>query len=251
MAGVQVLAIADHVSLTGAKELQHICAGRSLQAIPAVELYSKDKQTDYHILAYGFDLDDADFQRFVNQNASDLLALNKRLIARIEKDFPQISMEEFSDFTYPREWGGWKVLQYLRSKELVETIADTIQFYKQYDCAHASADFASIPEICQAIHQAGGYAIIAHPGIKVKYADLDEFRSELIRLLDFGLDGVECYYPAHSDELTQVCLEVCKERDLLITSGSDFHGSFGQTEIGQLQIEVEKVNLGKLLENKN
>jgi predicted metal-dependent phosphoesterase TrpH len=248
-AGVQVLAIADHVSLTGAKELQRICTNRSLHAISAVELYSKDRQTDYHILAYGFDLQDEDFQRFVNRNESDLSELNTRLMARMENDFSEISMDEFADFTYPREWGGWKVLQYLRSKGLVETIVDTIQYYKQYDCAHASADFSTIAEICQAIHKANGYAVIAHPGIKIKYFDLDEFRSELLRLIDFGLDGVECFYPAHSLELTQVCVDICNERELLITSGSDFHGGFGKTEIGQLQTEIAKVKLGKLLDN--
>ena len=36
--------------------------------------------------------------------------------------------------------------------------------------------------------------------------------------------GVEVYYPGHSPEDVEMLLEVCRECDLLVTGGSDFHG---------------------------
>ncbi|MEG1027286.1 MAG: hypothetical protein RSE07_01230, partial [Oscillospiraceae bacterium] len=39
-----------------------------------------------------------------------------------------------------------------------------------------------------------------------------------------GLMGIECFYPKHSKAFTKTCLEIAKRLDLLVTSGSDFHG---------------------------
>jgi hypothetical protein len=61
-----------------------------------------------------------------------------------------------------------------------------------------------------------------------------------------GLDGIECYYPTHSDVITDSCLSVCRDRNLLITTGSDCHGDFGYSEIGELKITMDELKLGGL-----
>ena len=70
-----------------------------------------------------------------------------------------------------------------------------------------------------------------------------DFGRALIRLLDEGLDGVECYYPLHSRDARETCLSLCRRRDLLVSAGSDCHGSFQNTQIGQTKTDMRDVSL--------
>lgn len=58
-----------------------------------------------------------------------------------------------------------------------------------------------------------------------------------------GLDGIECWYPAQDPDTTQICVNYCRERDLMMTSGADCHGSFEKTQIGQLEIPISQLVL--------
>ena len=71
---------------------------------------------------------------------------------------------------------------------------------------------------------------------------------EQVRLwLDAGFDGAECYYPRHDAGVTRRLLEICARRKLLVTAGSDCHGAFNRSEIGQTRTPVEKLRLGELI----
>ena len=66
--------------------------------------------------------------------------------------------------------------------------------------------------------------MIAHP-----YWDISAPHEvdDLIRSL--GADGVETYYPTHSEEQTRHLLELCEELGLFATASSDFHGPTHKT----------------------
>ncbi len=72
------------------------------------------------------------------------------------------------------------------------------------------------------IHAAGGVAVWAHP-----FWDVDAPEEALATLgafADAGLDGVECFYATHTVEQTRVLHAAARERGLLTTGSSDFHG---------------------------
>ena len=74
------------------------------------------------------------------------------------------------------------------------------------------------------IHEAGGTAVIAHP-----YWDIDDPDEveDLIRSL--RPDGVEAFYPPHTQEQTEHLLHLCDELDLIPTASSDYHGPTHKT----------------------
>lgn len=45
----------------------------------------------------------------------------------------------------------------------------------------------------QYIRNAGGKAILAHPGQVIKETDMNIFKKEVLRLITNGLDGIECH----------------------------------------------------------
>jgi predicted metal-dependent phosphoesterase TrpH len=77
------------------------------------------------------------------------------------------------------------------------------------------------------IHAAGGLAFIAHPGYYME--DYDAF----LRLLDEGFDGVEVFHPYHIPPVISRLLGLARDRGLLISGGSDFHGFAGRDNMGE------------------
>ena len=85
------------------------------------------------------------------------------------------------------------------------------------------------------IHQAGGLAVLAHPGLN----HTDEVIPDLV---GSGMDGMECFHSKHSTAMTQRYLEIADHHRLLVTGGSDCHGmSKGRPLIGSLKVPYECV----------
>ena len=76
-------------------------------------------------------------------------------------------------------------------------------------------------EVIDAIHEAGGVAIVAHPGRSGVLQVLDE-------LVEMGLDGIEVWTPENTEEQTQAFHDYAKKNNLLMTGGSDFHGLYSR-----------------------
>ena len=94
------------------------------------------------------------------------------------------------------------------------------------------------------IHQAGGLAVMAHPGLNRTDGVIPE-------LVAAGLDGLECFHTKHTPSTSEHYLGLAKEYDLAITGGSDCHGlSKGKPLIGTVKlpydhVEQLKARLGK------
>lgn len=245
--GLSFISICDHNELEGSRQAAEICENEGLKFIPAVEIDSLNNDVDYHIIGYGVDLNDTDFIKFIIKNRELLDAISVKLIEKMSADFNCLSPQDFDGFTYDRSLGGWKCLHYLYERGIASSIKDALKFYDAYQCPYSIVDFPPVQTVCEQIHKAGGYAVLAHPGEVIKQGYTDAFRKELERLLPLGIDGIECYYPTHTKEITEECLRVCRGSDLIITAGSDCHGSFGKTSIGEIHIAVEQINLKGLI----
>lgn len=245
--GVGLLAIADHDMLEGSMKLQKLCSKYGIQYLPAVELDSLDNGIDIHILGYGMNLIDKDFCKFVEKNRILLEDVSIKLIEKMQVDFDFITLSDYSKYSYDRKKGGWKALNYFFEKGLTKSLKEGLKFYPQYGCFYDCVEFPSVGMVAQYIHNAGGKAILAHPGEVIRETDINSFREKALRLISYGLDGIECYYPSHTSDIVNVCLEICNDRNLLITAGSDCHGEFGGTEVGEMNIQIGQLNLGNIL----
>ncbi|MDD3172245.1 MAG: PHP domain-containing protein [Herbinix sp.] len=244
--GVGLLTITDHDTLDGTLELQELCLGKEVHYITGIELSSLDNVNNTHILGYGINLQDKEFCSFVKRNRILLDTVNSMLIEKMQADYDCISVSDYNAYTYDRTKGGWKALHYLVEKGLTTSLREGFALYPRYGCTYDCVDFPSVQTVCQNIHKAGGKAVLAHPGVTVKEADITVFENEVLRLISYGIDGIECYYPTHTEEITKICLQVCKNHNLLITTGSDCHGEFGTAEVGEMNIPISMLNLAGL-----
>lgn len=79
-------------------------------------------------------------------------------------------------------------------------------------------------EAIELIHNAGGIAGIAHPH-SLNIQDPEKLLGQIETYVEMGLKAIEAYYPKHTPEQTEVFLNIAKKLDLIVTGGTDFHGS--------------------------
>jgi predicted metal-dependent phosphoesterase TrpH len=93
----------------------------------------------------------------------------------------------------------------------------------------------SVAEAIKLIHNAGGVAVLAHPYILRNDELITEFAG-------WGLDGIEVYYPEHSQSMINFYADLAKRLNLLVTGGSDFHGSAKpEIKLGMIKLPLELV----------
>ena len=80
----------------------------------------------------------------------------------------------------------------------------------------------TVEEAIDVIHDAGGFAVWAHP-----FWDLDEpaeVEDAVMRFKELGLDGVEAFYTTHTEAQTRIAVAAAERLGLLTTGSADFHG---------------------------
>lgn len=247
--GVGTLAIADHDILDGSVIARKLCKDSGIHYIPAVEIDALDGGENFHILAYGFDVNNSSFIDFIKHTRFLLDESGVKLIELMQADYSDFSINDYMDFTYNKRLGGWKALHYFMDKGLTTSLKEGIKFYPQYGVTYDKSGYSTISAIAYRIKLAGGYSVLAHPGELIDTSDINQFKKELRRIVLYGVDGIECYYPSHSEAVTEACIEICDEYDMLITAGSDCHGAFGKTKVGEMNVFTDKLRLKDLAVN--
>ena len=242
-----LLAVADHNTCEGSLAVQPLCKTSGIRCIPAVEIDALDGKRHVHILAYGINFNDAAFRSYLSHMRFLLDELSVKHIEVLQADYAGVSISDSFDFTYNRQLGGWKGLHYLLEKGITASLKEGVPLYNKHGLTFDKSGVSTVAACAHRIHLAGGYAVLAHPGVNFDTSDIAGFMQDISRVISYGLDGIECYHPENSKEITQVCLDYCKERNLLITGGSDSHGSFTGAAIGSVGILTDDLELGGLL----
>lgn len=232
--GVELLALTDHDTIGGVQEAARAAARLGLRLVPAVEISAIGSAAgDLHILGYLIDPADqalgealAGFRSDRDRRAlamADALSslgialdwapLQARIHAGKPIGRPHLAQAAVAHPANTRRLGD-------------EGRLDASAFLESY-LVEGRPGFEprlvpSVQEAMETIHGAGGLAVWAHPfwggeAPQTVLAAIDDFRAR-------GLDGVECFYPTHGREQTEVLYERCRALGMLATGSSDYHG---------------------------
>ncbi len=245
--GVGLIAVTDHELTAGSLEAEPYARRAGLSLLRGAETECIADGRFHHILAYGVDFDAPVLSNLLADNRFKLDEMSVELVRRMAGEYPHLSEQDFHAYERDASLGGWKGLEYFLRRGVTQNIRDGIALYRQYGVAYEDAGFPQMEETIAAIHAAGGRAVLAHPWATVPHPDEQSFFKGVQTLIDRGLDGVECYYPLHPPEIVKGLLAICEDRDLIITAGSDCHGSFGRTRVGEMDIPTEALRLKGLI----
>lgn len=223
--GLAAVAITDHDTVSGVAEALEAGKRYGITVIPGVEISTRAGGKEIHVLGYYIDTEDELFLSRLEQQRNTRLGRNEAIIDKLRGLGIEISMEKvlsgMGRELKPDESVGRPHI----ADELVRLGAatDMRDAFDKY-LAEGAAAYVSPPRItpekaCRWIQEAGGAAVLAHPGI---YGD-----DELVRkILETGeLRGIEVYHSDHGPAEHERYLALAEEFGLLVTGGSDFHGA--------------------------
>ena len=245
--GVGLISVCDHNAVGGTLATETLARAAGLKYVRGVEIDALHRGVDVHILCYGANLSDEALLARIRCARVRLDEMSAELLRRMLADYPCLSTDEYAAFVHDPALGGWKMLQYMKAKGVTPDLRAGFALYERYGVHYADAGFDSAETVIARIHAAGGRAVLAHAGVTFAWNVLDALAQQVEDALDAGFDGAECYYPRHDAGVTRRLLEICARRKLLVTAGSDCHGAFNSSEIGQTRTPVEKLRLGELI----
>jgi len=240
-AEITVLAIADHNTCVGSIKAQKYIAENGIEdikLIPAIEMDCCYGDVNLHILGYGIDTDMAEFAEFSHYMESiervASVEMQSKLEAALGVKLDKKELEKLAaGKTITGEVMGEALLENERYNDIEElkpyrkggSRADNpyVNFYWDY-CAQGKVagvpvEMISLDEAIAMINQAGGMAVLAHPG-----NNIHEDEKLLQAIIDKGVGGIEAISSYHNHEQMEFYIGKALEFNVMITCGTDFHG---------------------------
>jgi predicted metal-dependent phosphoesterase TrpH len=221
-AGVTSLALSDHDSVAGVTEAMAAGTELGVEIVPAVEMSCVHEYAeDLHICGYWVDLEK--IEPTCERAQEERRGRAGEIVENLRRHGFDLTLEDAI-----REAGGADSIGRPHIAKAAGATGDLGPFFEEYLVPGAKAfvprRWPDAAEAIGLIHDAGGVAVIAHP-----YWDISapEEVDDLIRSL--GADGVETFYPTHSEEQTKHLLDLCGELGLVPTGSSDYHGPTHKT----------------------
>ncbi len=230
--GLAAVAITDHDTVDGLEEALNEADKSRMEVIPGVEIGVEYRQ-EMHILGYflnGAYEGIAQTLKILKDNRNER---NPKIVARLKEIGFNISLEDVLEEAAGGTVGRPHIANVLMKKGYVASIEEAFDRYlSQGKPAYFEKDKISPEDGIRKIIEAGGIPVLAHPiFLRHTNKELDDL---LASLKAFGLKGIEAYYTDNTDSDTGNLLRRALKHNLLVTGGSDFHGSFKpDIEIGK------------------
>jgi len=225
------IAITDHDTVAGAKEALGIDRPPSLDLLPGVEisvspLTSFQNSGTFHILGYGIDVDDPELNDALNILQAARRNRNPKIIERLNALGVDLTLAAvIEDAGIPDQVGRPHMARLMVKRGFAESIDDAFQTYLAVGKpAYVDKYRIDYDKAIDLIKGAGGIPVLAHPFLLnlKEGVTLGDF---VAALKSMGLGGIEAHYPEHSSTQTTRYVDIAERHDLLITGGTDFHGS--------------------------
>ncbi len=221
-AGVTTLALTDHDAIAGVPEASEAAGGLGVELVPAIEMSCVHEfADDLHICGYWVDL--GAIAPACERAQHERVTRAGEIVENLRGFGFDIYLEDAI-----RESGDALSIGRPHIARAAGAGEDMGPFFEEYLVPGAKAfvprRWPTAEQAVKLIHDSGGVAVLAHP-----YWDISEPAKveELIRVL--GIDGIEVFYPSHTEEQTAHLLALCKELSLIPTGSSDYHGPTHKT----------------------
>jgi predicted metal-dependent phosphoesterase TrpH len=220
-AGLSVMAVTDHDTMAAVPRATALCAEAGLTLVPGIEITAMEGRRDVHILGYFLDAAHEGLQQFLARQRRSRLervyAMGERLAAAgAAIDITPLVHD--ADRQDGHSIGRPQIARALVAAGHASSTDDAFdRWLSRGRPAFVPRSGTPPGQVIAIIHDAGGLASLAHPGI----AGVDD---RIDRLRDEGLDALEAYHSDHDDHARDRYLALARQLNLLVTGGSDYHG---------------------------
>ena len=218
------IALTDHDTVNGILEAQEAAATLSgsmkhgVEVLAGVELSAEDEIADRHILGYLLNVDSILLQSSLAELRDGRENRAEKILQKLNTLGLHISIERVHALAKGGAVGRPHIARAMLEAGLVASLQDAFDKYLGDDRPAYVPHYRLSPDhAIEIIHQAGGVAVLAHPGRVPSYPAIIE------ALMPLGLDGLEVYYPDHTPDVVVDLNMIARQYGLVMTVGSDFH----------------------------
>ena len=223
-AGLRSISLTDHDTVEGIEEFLACGENEELELFPGLEISATHRDFSLHILGYGIDHRNENLVKWLIRLQEGRVERNEQIISKLQKMGLDIQLGELDTISHCGQTGRPHIARLLRNKGIVQSNKDAFSLYLRKGGPAWADRFAySAAESIDMIHKAGGLAVLAHPGILEKHTKA--LPLIIAELVERGIDGIETYYPSHSPAIEKKLRSFAKKYQLVLTGGSDYHGS--------------------------
>ena len=220
-AGLTTISVTDHDTVAAIAEVIDLATAVGMRVVSGIEITAVDDGRDVHMLGYFFDPASTSLAALLERQRALRVARVREIGERLAALDMPIDIEPVLLAAAARPGSSVGRPQVARELMRAGYVASVQQ---AFDLWLATGRPAFVPRtgpspasVIDAIHDAGGLASMAHPGVTK--------RNELIApLIDGGMDAIEVYHSDHTAEAEQAYHAIAQRHGVLVTGGSDFHG---------------------------
>ncbi|MFN3385322.1 MAG: PHP domain-containing protein [Candidatus Thermochlorobacter sp.] len=232
--GLRTISITDHDNLAAYQEAKPVADALGVELIPGVEVSTSHLGRDVHILGY-FVQDNSELSEYLKACRERRILRTEKIVHNLRKLGVYIHIEKVFEKAANGSVGRPHIAAVLQETGYVQSYNEAFAKYIGTNSPAYEKSVETDPaDVIRLINEAGGLSFLAHPGRFVP--------DETIRfLIDAGLDGIEIIHPAHDAEQQEFYRAIANEYFLLMSGGSDYHGTKPQDEenFGQLVMQYK------------
>jgi len=230
------MALTDHDTVEGCERMAAACKKLGIEFIPGTELTADSGGIELHLLGYFLDTHHQKLLAEIGKFQKVRQDRIREMVARLNQVNIPLQAETVFALANCRSPGRPHVGRALVQEGFCGSLDEAFErFLKKNRPAFVPKFKISALDAIALIHEAGGLAVMAHPG-------LNRSDQMIPALVDEGLDGIECFHTKHSPATSDHYLKIAARYGVLITGGSDCHGySKGKPLIGTVKIPYERV----------
>jgi len=243
-AGVTVLSVTDHDTVAGCAAAATAAGDAGIQFVPGIEITAIRDEDDVHVLGYFIDQGSPALHAFLAEQRQRRLARVRRMIDRlaasgVRLDADAILQPGIDDPS--RAVGRPWIARALVAGGHVKTTSEAFEVWLSHGRpAFVPREAASPPEVFARIHDAGGIASIAHPGLLGHDDWMPGFAAA-------GLDALEAYHSTHDAIATARYRALARHLELAVSGGSDFHADESHGALGPGSVALPRDAFDQLL----
>jgi predicted metal-dependent phosphoesterase TrpH len=234
--GLAALALTDHDSVDGLDAAMDAARATTLELVPGVELSCDVPQNEVHILGYFMDWHDPAFQTMLARFREGRYGRAEKMVKKLTALGAPITFERVKEIAGDASIGRPHVAQALVEAGHVATITEAFdRFIGRTGPAYVERFRLTPQDAVTLILRAGGVPVLAHPR---------EVTAWIEPLVKVGLVGLEALYGMYDEPTRAHLVQLARQYDLLVTGGSDFHGSNRMAylnDLGDVEVSFEVV----------
>ena len=229
---LSVIAITDHDTFDGIPSGMGAADSKGIIMIPGVELSVdlEEKGLSAHLLGY---FPGSDPERLISRSTPLGKAIdfvqggrerrNPRILEKLSESGIHVDIDSLKRIAGGDVIGRPHIAEALIEGGYVGNFREAFdRFLAKGKPAYVDRDRLPVQEAVRLIADADGLPVMAHPGyIQMESNELKLFFG---RMKNYGLAGIEVYYPSHSASFIGLLKEFAGRFDLVLTGGTDYHG---------------------------